>query len=274
MADYLSKQTKQSRSVIVQYALFRWENAMLLGGAIVLTWLVPKPFTWWPVWAWLAVALLGITAIFLSSLTNARSNASFLLQQFQGKFDLRPIKLPELRQNVEMALEYQRRIEFKVRREKASLLWDRPEDVANQLHDWIDNIYGLAVRLDAYRRDTLLSQEREHVPQELEALQQRRKKETNPAFQGEIDQVIDTKQKQLEAVQALDGRMKQAELQLAQSLAALATINSQIQLIEAQDVAGGKSERIQEDIREQVNRLGDLVTSINEVYDYKTPGIG
>lgn len=68
--------------------------------------------------------------------------------------------------------------------------------------------------------------------------------------------------------------MKQAELQLAQSLAAMATINSQVQLIEAQDAEGGRSQRIQAGIQEEIARLNDLVTSINEVYDYHTPGIG
>ena len=68
--------------------------------------------------------------------------------------------------------------------------------------------------------------------------------------------------------------MKKAEIQLEQSLAVLATINSQVGLIEAQDVDTGRASRIRSDIQEQVNRLNDLVTSITEVYNYTTKGIG
>jgi uncharacterized protein YoxC len=63
--------------------------------------------------------------------------------------------------------------------------------------------------------------------------------------------------------------MTQASLQLEQSLTALATVYSQIQLIDAQSVESGRAERLQEDIQEQVAQLGDLVNSINAVYQYQ-----
>lgn len=274
MSPAKPKQTEQAKSIVLQYALFRWENAVLIAGGILLTWLLPKPFPWWPAWGWMMLAILGVVAVSFTSLKNERANAQLLLRDFQGQFDLRLIKQVELRQDVEAALEYQRRIEARVRQQHKSLLWDRPEDTANQLHDWILNIYQLALRLDAYRRDTLIARESESVPKELQSLRLRRQKETNESFQKEFDRLIESKRQQLEAIQALETRMKQAELQLAQSLAALATINSQVQLIEAQDADSGRSQRITTDIQEQVNRLNDLVSSINEVYDYHTQGIG
>jgi hypothetical protein len=135
------------------------------------------------------------------------------------------------------------------------------------MEDWITNVYRLAVRLDAYRRDLLLKQQLERVPQELAALQQQRQRETNPTFQRELDQLLESKQRQWEAMQALDTRMRQAGYQLEQSLAALGTVDSQVQLIDSHDQDGGKSERLRADVSEQVNRLNDLVTSINEVYE-------
>ncbi|MEZ4634213.1 MAG: hypothetical protein R2856_04415 [Caldilineaceae bacterium] len=55
--------------------------------------------------------------------------------------------------------------------------------------------------------------------------------------------------------------MKQAQLQMDQSLTALATVYSQVRLIDAQDVASGKAERLSADIQEQVNRLNDQPVS-------------
>ena len=68
--------------------------------------------------------------------------------------------------------------------------------------------------------------------------------------------------------------MKEASLQLDQSLTALATIYSQVQLIDAQSIGSGRAERLQADIQEQVARLNDLVDSINDVYNYNTKGTG
>jgi hypothetical protein len=268
MRELSSKLPKQKLSIVIQYALFRWENAVIVAGVILLTWLLPAPFPWWPGWAWSLLGLIGVAVIFFSSMTNMRANMQLLLDEFQGQFDLKQIKTEELRHSVETALEYQRRIEVNVRGQDGNLLWDRPEDTADQLDGWIENIYQLALRVDSYSRDGLLKQEQTAVPKEIESLKTRRNHETGAAFRQELDRAIDTKQKQQDAMLALDGRMKQAELQLTQSLAALATIDSQVQLIEVQDLDSGKSERIQADIREQVNRLNDLMVSINEVYDY------
>jgi predicted component of type VI protein secretion system len=177
---------------------------------------------------------------------------------------------------VETALEYQRRIEAHTRKQGAGVLRDRLEDTAAQLANWVSNIYKLALRLDAYRHDPLLTQERETAPKELDTLVSRQEIEKNPAVRQQLNEVIESKRKQWDALQALDARMKQAELQMEQSLTALATIYSQVQLVDAQDIESGRSERLREDIQEQVERLNDLVASINEVYDYHgfTPDVG
>jgi hypothetical protein len=102
----------------------------------------------------------------------------------------------------------------------------------------------------------------------------RRAREKNETLRKESELSIVSTQKQWDALQALDFTMKKAEIQLEQSLAALATVNSQVGLIEAQDADTGRAARIRADILEQVNRLNDLVASINEVYNYRTKGIG
>ena len=75
MSSIRNQMTKETRGAIVQYALFRWENAVVLAGTIVLTGLMPKPFPWWPIWGWPLLGLLGIGAIFYSSLTNEKKKA-------------------------------------------------------------------------------------------------------------------------------------------------------------------------------------------------------
>jgi hypothetical protein len=273
MSSFRSQITKEARSAIIQYALFRWENAVVLAGTIVLTGLMPKPFSWWPIWGWPILGLLGIGAIFYSSLTNQKKNAEILLKFFQDQFDLKTIQQSELRDQIDLALEYQRRIEAQVRRKGRGILWDQPGDTASQLNDWIANIYRIAKRLDAFRRDGLLDSQRGTVPDEIQALETRVAQEKNKNFKEQLQELLESKKRQWETLQALDNRMKEAEIQLSQTLAALATVDNQVKLIDAQDVESGRSERLRSDIREQVDRLNDLIGSINEVYDYHRPGI-
>lgn len=265
-----SNLTDKARNLIWQHALYRWENAVIVAGAILLSAFGPlgQPLN---LIVWPLLGLIGVGAITYSSLTNPKLNAEMVLRIFQAQFDLKQIQAPDLRKAMTLALEYQRRIEAQVRQQHESPLWSKPEDTANQMEDWITNVYRLAVRLDAYRRDMLLKQQLERVPQELEALKQQRAREKNPTFQAELDHLLESKQRQWDAMQALDTRMRQAGYQLEQSLAALGTVDSQVQLIDSHDRDGGKSERIRSDVKEQVNRLNDLVTSINEVYEVPTP---
>ncbi|NBD35202.1 MAG: hypothetical protein GVY30_04285 [Chloroflexi bacterium] len=271
MTDIRSDIEKEAQSALIQYAFFRWENAVLLGLSLILAsfqWLGIFSVPFLPAWGWLVLGGVGVAAMTVSSLTDAETNAKVLRALFQERFNPRDIHNPGLRQEVERALEYQERIESHIGKQEAGVLRDRLNNTANQLADWIANIYQLAMRLDAYRRDPLLPQERETAPEELETLRSRVEYEKDPDVRQQLSELIERKHQQLESMQALDARMKQAELRLEESLTSLATVYNQMQLISAQDVDSGRSERLRQDINEQVSRLDDLVTSLNEVYDY------
>jgi hypothetical protein len=251
---------------MLQYALFRWESGVIVALTIVLFFLLRRPFFWWPPFGWPLLGLVALILLVYSSLNDAETNARVLLDLFQEQFDPRQIHDKELRKDVELALTYQRRIETEIQKQREGLIRDRLEETANQISDWLSNIYQLAGRVDSYRADDLLAQERADLPKELERLTAQRKLEANSVLQTQLDEVIAGKGKHWQSLRELDARMKQAALQLEQSLTALATVYSQIQLIDAQSINSGRAERLQEDIREQVARLNDLVTSINEVY--------
>jgi hypothetical protein len=200
------------------------------------------------------------------SLTDAETNARVLLDLYQERFDVRKLQNRDLRKEVEEGLEYQRRIEMQIRRQRPGLIRDRLENTANQLTDWVGNIYQLALRLDAYLADDLLRRERAELPTDLQDLRTQRQRAANPDVQRQLDQVIAAKTQQWQTLSQLDDRMQQADLQMKQSLTALATVYSQVQLIDAESIRSGRAERLQADIQEQVVRMNELVESINEVY--------
>ena len=219
---------------------------------------------------WLVLGLVALGLVIYSSISDAESNARVLLELYQEKFDPKPIQDKALRKEVEDALEYQRRIEIQVRKQQAGLIRDRLEDTANQLSEWVGNIYQLALRLDSYQVDDLLGRERSDLPQELQKLTAQRQREQNADVQKQLDQVIASKSNQWQTLRQLDARMQQAQLQMDQSLTALATVYSQVQLLNTEAINNGRAERLRSDIQEQVKRLDDLVASLNEVYDYST----
>ncbi|MEM7532964.1 MAG: hypothetical protein AAF639_12365 [Chloroflexota bacterium] len=258
----------QAQSALVQYAIFRWETALVLALTIILTFLLPKPFVWWPRIGWPLLGLAGVGLLVYSSLTDSANNEKVLLQLFQEQFNPYAIGDKELRKDVEQALEYQERIEDQIAQQKSGLMRDRLEDTAGQIFDWVTNIYQLAKRIDIYRSDEILARDLNALPHEMQELREQLEGERNFDIKDQIEKVLATKQTQLKSMNELRDRMTQAHLQLDQSVASLATIYSQVQLIDAQSVGSDRAERLQDDIREQVARLNDLVESINEVYDH------
>lgn len=266
MASIRTELQKRAQNELLQYAIFRWETALIIGVTILLTFLGPNPFGLSRFAVWPLLGLIGVAAIIYSSLTDSENNAKVLLDAFQNQFDLSVIHDHNLREDVQNALNYQRRIETQLQGMRKTLVRERMEDTAGKISDWINNVYQLAVRIDTYRRDDLIEREMRVLPKELEQLEAQRRLEGNSEVAAQLDQVIDSKVKHWQSVRDLDTRMKQAELQVEQSITALATIYSQVQLADAQSINSSRADRLQSDIQEQVDRLNDLVTSINEVY--------
>ena len=109
-----SELQQKAQGALIQYAVFRWETAVILALTIILTFLMPKPFAWWPWFGWPLLGLVAIAVLIYSSLTDVEANAKVLLQLYQHQFDMRSIQDRELRSKVETALEYQRRIEMQI----------------------------------------------------------------------------------------------------------------------------------------------------------------
>jgi hypothetical protein len=263
MSTIRSELQKKTRSAIYQHAFFRWESAMVLAGTIVLTALFARPFSWWPVWGWPLLGLLGLGALFYASLTDAETSARVLMGFYRQEFDPDRIQDHTLRREAESALEVQRTIEERTRRQRAGALRDWLADTANLFSEWIGNVYQLALQLDAYRRGELLPQEQEAVPQQIEKLAARRRLERDPVIRRELDAALEAKGKEWQALHDLDTRMEQVELDLKASLAALSSICSQAELMDDGDVGSGRVALLEADIRKQVDGLDGLVSNVN-----------
>jgi hypothetical protein len=246
----------------LQQAFFRWESAVVLAGTIVLTGLLSRPFSWWPGWGWPLLGLFGLAALLYSGLNDAEAKGVALLALFEEQYDPRQIQDLGLRREVEATLGYQRQIERRTWDQRSGALRDWLEDTAGQLWDWVAILYELAQGQDLYRRGELLPHGREAVLHEIEELAARRRLELDPVIGRELDAALEVKETEWQAMQDLDVRMAQVELELQESMAALASIHSQVELVDSGDVRSGRAELLKADIRNQVDRLSSLTRSI------------
>ena len=272
MTPTRSELQKTAQSAVLQKAFLRWESAVVLGGTIVLTVLLSQPFPGWPVWGWPVLGLLGLVALVYASLIGDKASGREFLDLFRQEFDPFRIRDDALRREVEDALEYQQHIEVWMREQRSGVLRDWLESMAGQFYGWIGNIYELAQKLDAYRQGELLAHEQQVVVQRIEELAARRRLEHDPVIRRELDAALEVKGQQWQALRGLDARILQNESSLRESITELAAVYAQVQQVDAQDVQSGRSSRLEADIREQVDRLKDLVGTIYDTVETMSVG--
>lgn len=259
---------RQARQAVLEHALLRVENALILAGVLLATYFVPQPFPWWPLWGWAALGVVGVAGLVVSSLTDPEHNRQVVAELFVQEFTTAGIKDSKIKAKLEQALDYFRRIQAAVQTQKGGVMQDRLGDTVRQINDWLANMFQLARRLDAYRRDDIIQRDLKSVPDEISNYRQRFNLERDPSVRQQMEAAINARTTQQEALDRLENMMEKAEFQLEQSLAALGTIYPQVQLIGAREVDSSRTQRLQADISDQVNTLNDLVSSINEVYTY------
>jgi len=263
---------RRARQAIVQYALFRWESAVVIAGAILLSFFVPQPFPGWPAWGWAALAVVAELLIVYTSLTDPETNARVVADLFRQQFSPHEVRDKRLQEQIEQALSYHERVERLVQQQRGGVLRDRLADTTAQLGDWLESIFQLARKLDAYQADTIIHRDRAAVPEDIRRLRARLQAEDDPGVRAQLEAALAGREAQWQSLEALDNTMDRARYQLESTISALGTIYSQVQLIGARDMDSDRAQRLRQDIADQVTVLQDIVQAINEVYQTTDDG--
>lgn len=252
---------------LFQQALLRWENAVLIALAILLTTFLPQPFAFWPVWGWGALALVGVVAITLSSLGEKEVQAAAIDDVLYEEYNPDTIKTATIRLNFLDGLKYRRTIEEMVARTPEGIVRTRLNDLAEKVKQWTGYIYQLARMLDDYQRDPMLHKDPAAIQAELTRIQADLAAQTNPSLVEESKNLAASKQKYLQTSVALKDKMQAAAMQFEQSLDAMATIYTQLKLLETRDLEKVNTQAIDRDIDEQVSRMSDLIDGLQKAYE-------
>ncbi len=254
----LDRIRQEATRALLTNAVFRWESAVVIGGALLLSVFFNEWLPGWPVWAWPLIGVIAEAAVIISSLTDQSELEKVMESLFREKYSTAGIRDRELRAKLEEAEAYRRRIQEVVRQQKSGILRDRLVTTTAQVYDWIANMVTLARRLDTYRADTIIRRDQAGVPKEISELERRLANERNPQVRAQIATTLESKRQFAANLQELADRMVRADLQLDHSLAALGTVYSQLD--------SDRADRLREDIRGEVMALQDLVESLNEIY--------
>lgn len=266
---------KRAARAIVTRSIYRWESATILGLTLILAAFSSRlGIPGWHWWYWLIFGLIGEIALVWSSVKEPEFRARAVADMFREKFKPGAIKNDALRGRVARALEYQERIHASIAKGRDSVLRDHLTDVSRGVNDWMQNVFRLAQRLDAYLADDTIRQDLQSVDPEIDRLKKRLALEDDDPVKRQISQAIAQKKIQGDNLRKLQNVMEQAQFQLESAITAMGTVYSQVMILGARDVASGRAQRLQQDVHDQVQALQDVVRSMDEVYHTGADAIG
>ena len=90
--------------------------------------------------------------------------------------------------------------------------------------------------------------------------------EADPEMQRQVRRTLAAYEEQQRQLDLLARVMKRTRLNLDDTLAAMGTVYSQLQVLNAMDIDGPTAARIAGDVDREVERLNDLMAATSEVY--------
>jgi hypothetical protein len=264
---------------ILTRSIYRWESAVIIAltlslAVLTLAGVIPALFGLFQWWFWLALGALGEVGLVWSSVRDPEFRARAVAEMFREKFNPRQIKNTALRQRVEKALEYRDRIDETIAKSQEGVMRDHMTDVSQGITDWMQNVFRLARRLDAYMADDTLRHDLQSVIPSIDSLKKRLALEDDDTVKRQISQTIAQKQIQRDNLHKLQNVMERAQFQLESTITAMGTVYSQMMILGARDVASGRAQRLQQDVDDQVQALQDVVQTMDEVYQAGTDPLG
>lgn len=236
-----------------------WQNVLLYFVSLVILVLALRlhllPTSWDLILMWL-VALGGIGVLAFQANRLLASDSSQPAVKLQSK---------QQRDYLAQTRAYRKQIDEIIDRLQADGAHSaRREDLQKRVVHWTTAIEDLIRRLDALQTDTVVKRDMKSVPRAIQSLKSEIALETDESIREQLSRTLETREKQRDALENLAHAMKSSEIQIENTLAMLGTIYSQL-LTSQSTRQQANYGRLAEDVDEEVLRLEDHLTALNEV---------
>ena len=165
------------------------------------------------------------------------------------------------------AAEYRGRIRDSLREKNRAPYADQLATINEKLGQWQQQVYRLVGRLNAFDADTVLQRDLREVPVQIARLEGQLDSEQDAQVRLQMQETLAGYRTQRAQLDALVSLMRRTRFQLDQTLSAMGTIYSQVQMLQAMDIDGLRARQIADDIDDQVTGLSDLLAAMAEVYE-------
>jgi hypothetical protein len=168
---------------------------------------------------------------------------------------------------LQRATEYRTHIADLIKLYKGSALINQLVPMRTRLDQWENHLRRLVNRLSEFEANQVIQRDIREVPAAIARLQAQLKSETNPQVRAQMEETLAGYQEHQRQLDSLVMVMRRTELEIDETLAEIGAIYSRLQLLDAKEIDSNRAKRLSADIEEQANRLSDLLSAMDEVYE-------
>ncbi len=159
---------------------------------------------------------------------------------------------------------YKRQIDAMVNATNEPLRKDRLRELSDQVAVWVREVEAMSRRIEELRRNEVIQSDLQDVPQAIKKLTAQLANETDPNVRASIERTLAARADQMQSLRKLQSLVRQAEVQLESTIAALGTIYSQALAMQSTDRVADYT-HLSAEVEEQSRMLQDQLEALEEV---------
>jgi len=220
------------------------------------------------------LSLLGLGTFWYSQRRNAAEGVGSATETAPQTTSADGEPSPDYNDLRRRAAEYRGRIRDLIREKNRAAYADQLTTINEKLGQWEQQVYRLVGRLSTFDADAVLQRDLREVPAHIAQLEGQLDGEQDAEVRLQMQETLEGYRTHRAQLDALVSLMRRTRLQLDQTLSAMGTIYSQVQMLQAMDIDGVRARQIADDIDDQVNSLSDLLSAMVEVYGGPNGDVG
>lgn len=170
----------------------------------------------------------------------------------------------ETQSRLNQARAYKREIDRLVDTTTDPLRKDKLRELSSDVDNWMKTVEEMSQRIDGFKNNQVIQNDLVSVPQSIQKLTTQLNEETDPRVKESIERTLAARADQMTSLQKLQSLMRQAEVQLENSIAALGTIYSQALATQSTTRVADYS-HLSSELEEQSKMLRDQLEALEEV---------
>jgi len=162
------------------------------------------------------------------------------------------------------AQSYKRQIEAMAESASTPLKKERLSELSAQVEEWTSDVEAMAKQIDGFQQNDVVQRDLAGVDDAIKRLTTQLNDESDPRVKTQIERTLKARSDQRQALQQLQSLMRQSEVQLESTIAALGTIYSQALAVQStNDIAS--YDHLTDEVNEQSKMLRDQLEALQEV---------